>query len=171
MSSSAGVQRFALQVPEPCVVLHFSFQLGGQYRGAGRHGPCIPRAAVSRSVGGVRVRAGSRPEDGSRRPSEGVAEKRSVFVFLRARGLYCGRCGGTGPPACLARPQWSRRAGPGDEAGAETSAGAAAWGGDVHLGLDLFCRGSHRKKQHQQRGATTGSRLEAACIPARVWLG
>ena len=28
-----------------------------------------------------------------------------------------------------------------------------------------------RKKQQQQRRVTTGSRLEAACIPARVWLG
>ena len=160
----------AFQVPGLRVVLHFPFQLGRQYRGSGRGGPYVSRAAVPVRWA-VRGEARPRAEDGSRRPSGRVAEKRSVFVFLRARGLYCGRCGGAGPPACLARPQWSRRAGPRDEAGAETSAGMAAWGGDVHLGLDLFCRGSHRKKQQQQRGDTTGSRLEAACIPARVWLG
>ena len=85
MSSSTGVQQLALQVPEPFAVLHLSFPLGGQGRGAGGDGPCVPRTAVPVRWA-VRGEARPRAEAGSRRPTEGVAETRSIFVFRSVGG-------------------------------------------------------------------------------------
>ena len=53
MSSSTGVRQLALQVPEPCAVLHFPFQFGGQYRIGPGWALRLPRRRP-RSVGGAR---------------------------------------------------------------------------------------------------------------------
>ena len=74
----------ALQIREPLPALHLPFPLGGRCTGRRREGPCIPRTAVPVRWA-VRGEVRPRAEAGSLRPTEGVTEKRSIFLFLRAR--------------------------------------------------------------------------------------